>query len=378
MDQVKIGKFIQDLRKKQKLTQKDLAHKLDISDKTVSKWETGRGMPDLVFLKPLSEILGVTVNELLSGEKIKPENIFKKAEENLCNTISYSHLEMKKYKAGTLFIILGSTLLLFSILFILPKGLNFWFSFLSLLLISIGIYQLCRKFKKTMAFLSLVFSILLLLLMDYRNVQKGKEPHFAYLMETQNTTVIYKTPFYHVYKCNKETKDEYYEIDFTKEKEACTHPFDPHQSDIEKLIKYKSKYLGNNSNTVGLYNHLPLSSYGFSTTLDSQNLGIQIRYHHSIQYIEEDKKDPFFIEKSLLYNAVSTFLLIDNVKYIQYSFDEITYTIQKEEVLSRYNGYNKIIKNKEIQKDIFQKYVTEKVRDEDFVSTFFSLLFQEK
>lgn len=96
MDQKKIGKFILELRKEKNMTQSELANKLHISDKTVSKWENGRGMPDLSLIKPLCDILGITVNDLLSGEKIDNENYREKSEENILNTIKYSNNEIKK------------------------------------------------------------------------------------------------------------------------------------------------------------------------------------------------------------------------------------------------------------------------------------------
>lgn len=68
MNQEKIGKFIAELRKEKNLTQVQLAHQLGVSDRTISKWETGRGMPDVSILKKLSETLGISVNELLCGE----------------------------------------------------------------------------------------------------------------------------------------------------------------------------------------------------------------------------------------------------------------------------------------------------------------------
>ncbi len=70
MDQVKIGRFIAELRKSKNMTQQQLGDKLGVSFKTISKWETGRGMPELSTLKPLSDILEITINELLSGEKV--------------------------------------------------------------------------------------------------------------------------------------------------------------------------------------------------------------------------------------------------------------------------------------------------------------------
>ena len=85
MDQVKIGKFISQMRKEKGLTQKQLGEELLISDKTVSKWETGKGMPEVSLMLPLCEKLGINVNELLTGERIPDEDYKKKAEENIMN-----------------------------------------------------------------------------------------------------------------------------------------------------------------------------------------------------------------------------------------------------------------------------------------------------
>ncbi len=83
MNQVKIGKFIAQCRKSKKLTQSQLAEKLNITDRAISKWETGKGMPDSSIMLELCNELDITVNELLSGEVIKMENYNLKAEENL-------------------------------------------------------------------------------------------------------------------------------------------------------------------------------------------------------------------------------------------------------------------------------------------------------
>ena len=83
MDQIKIGKFISSCRKEQGMTQAVLAEKLGISDRAVSKWETGKSLPDSGIMLELCELLNINVNELLSGEKIMTETYNKKAEENL-------------------------------------------------------------------------------------------------------------------------------------------------------------------------------------------------------------------------------------------------------------------------------------------------------
>lgn len=83
MDQVKIGKFIQALRKEKGLTQKDLADQIGVSDKTVSKWECGNGLPDMASMDALCKMLNISINELISGESLPPETYSTKAEENM-------------------------------------------------------------------------------------------------------------------------------------------------------------------------------------------------------------------------------------------------------------------------------------------------------
>ena len=83
MDQVKIGKFIAECRKKNNLTQMQLAEKLNITDRAISKWETGKAMPDSGIMLDLCNELKITVNELLSGEMIEMKDYDKKAEELL-------------------------------------------------------------------------------------------------------------------------------------------------------------------------------------------------------------------------------------------------------------------------------------------------------
>jgi transcriptional regulator with XRE-family HTH domain/DNA-directed RNA polymerase subunit RPC12/RpoP len=90
MDQIKIGKFISECRKKVNLTQMQLAEKLNITDRAVSKWETGKSIPDSSIMLELCDILKITVNDLLSGEVVTMERYDKEMENNL--------LEMVKQK----------------------------------------------------------------------------------------------------------------------------------------------------------------------------------------------------------------------------------------------------------------------------------------
>ena len=93
MDQKQTGRFIAERRRELGLTQKELAEKLGITDRAVSKWENGRCMPDLSLLRPLSAILKVGINDLLSGEIISERDYRRKSEENL---ISMADLNLLK------------------------------------------------------------------------------------------------------------------------------------------------------------------------------------------------------------------------------------------------------------------------------------------
>ncbi len=88
MDLIKIGKFISEQRKNKGLSQVELADRLNISNKTISKWERGNGFPDVSLLLPLCEELDISVNELLSGQRLEATEYHERAEENLIEVIS--------------------------------------------------------------------------------------------------------------------------------------------------------------------------------------------------------------------------------------------------------------------------------------------------
>ena len=96
MNQEKIGKFIAKLRKEKNMTQQELAKKLGVTDRAISKWENGRGLPDYSLLQNLCDALSVSINELFSGEKISKENYKKKAEENMSKLINDNYNKKKK------------------------------------------------------------------------------------------------------------------------------------------------------------------------------------------------------------------------------------------------------------------------------------------
>jgi transcriptional regulator with XRE-family HTH domain/DNA-directed RNA polymerase subunit RPC12/RpoP len=126
MDQIRIGKFIAECRKQKNLTQMQLSEKLGITDKAISKWERGIAMPDSSIMLELCDILGISVNELLSGEKISMENNNQKNEQLLFDMAK--ELEQKNktvWKSMWVIMIISMTALFSGILiaaFLIPEG----------------------------------------------------------------------------------------------------------------------------------------------------------------------------------------------------------------------------------------------------------------
>ena len=96
MDQIRIGKFIAESRKARNLTQRQLADALSISDKTISKWECGKGLPEVSLMLPLCAALDMTVNDLLSGEKVSSADYQEKAEGNMINLMKENEENKKR------------------------------------------------------------------------------------------------------------------------------------------------------------------------------------------------------------------------------------------------------------------------------------------
>ena len=106
MNQEKIGRFIAGCRKEKNLTQSMLGEKLNVSYKAVSKWENGRSMPDISIMQDLCNILGITLNELFAGEKIKEKDIKKESENNLLELLKINYKGKNKRKILIIIIVI--------------------------------------------------------------------------------------------------------------------------------------------------------------------------------------------------------------------------------------------------------------------------------
>ena len=127
MNQIKIGEFISSQRRKNNLTQAALAEKLGITDRAVSKWERGKGLPDASLMLDLCEILGITVNELLNGEKISMENSNQKNEQLLLEMAKELERKNKTIWTSMWAIMIVSMIALFAGIFVaaflIPEGI---------------------------------------------------------------------------------------------------------------------------------------------------------------------------------------------------------------------------------------------------------------
>jgi transcriptional regulator with XRE-family HTH domain len=105
VDKNTTGRFIAELRKQKGFTQKELAENLMVTDKAISRWETGKGLPDTSLLKPLGDVLGVSVTELLSGKKIEEVDMKERADNIILEALNYSKRMLASVISVTIFII---------------------------------------------------------------------------------------------------------------------------------------------------------------------------------------------------------------------------------------------------------------------------------
>ena len=220
MDQEKIGKFIAECRKKRKMTQSELGEKLGVTEKSISNWENGRNMPDLSLFKPLCEELNISLNDLMSGEKVKEKEYRDKLEENIINTIDYSN---KKIESRNIFI--GLILIVFGVLIsitavgIFPSESS-WGSIYSVfggIISLIGVSRFTKRLtygKRLICnFGYFLIFILLLMMIDYIGVINiHQAPRFSLVKISGEDVIYYDTPFYDVIRCNVNKDNEIFRV----------------------------------------------------------------------------------------------------------------------------------------------------------------------
>ena len=149
MDQVKIGKFIAECRRKTNLTQMQLAEKLNITDRAISKWETGKALPDSSIMLELCDVLGISVNDLLCGEVVSMDNYNKELENNLLEMIKQKEQADKRLLSVEVFIGITATVVLFAMVLLasfvqMSNGLRISLMVLGFILFFAGCFYALR------------------------------------------------------------------------------------------------------------------------------------------------------------------------------------------------------------------------------------------
>ena len=220
MNQEKIGKFIAECRKQRKMTQSELGEKLGVTEKSISNWENGRNMPDLSLFKPLCNELNISLNDLLSGEKVTENEYQEKLEENIINTIDYTNkkLENRNNFIGLILITFG-VLISITAIAIFPSESS-WGSIYSIFGAIISLIGVSR-FTKRLTYLKklicnfsyfLIF-VAVLMTIDYIGVVNiHQAPRFSLVKVAGENIIYYDTPFYDVVRCDVDKDNETFEV----------------------------------------------------------------------------------------------------------------------------------------------------------------------
>ena len=194
MDQVKIGKFIAECRKKNNLTQMQLAEKLNITDRAISKWENGKAMPDSSIMLDLCNELKISVNELLSGEMIEMNNYNENLEKNLLEMIKQKELADRRLLTMEIVIgVLATTILL--ILTVIASFIEMA-DWTRILLITVGII------------LFIIGVLCAIKIEQVAGYYECQECHYKYIPTYRNTLFsmhFNRTRYMRCPKCNKKS-----------------------------------------------------------------------------------------------------------------------------------------------------------------------------
>lgn len=222
MEQKKIGLFLKELRKENNLTQEVLAEKLNVSGRTVSRWETGINMPDISMLVELSEFYQVSIPEIIDGER-KSEKMHQETRDTAQKMAEYSNHEVKIEKQRVISYLLAmfGVFVIISALAIFPNDSS-WGSVYAIIggiILVIGIYLGAKSIlvKRSSRILSVFGCIIILFsifsMTDYIAVSQFHQvPRFSYCKSYGEDIVEHKTLFYTVIQKNPGTENERIEI----------------------------------------------------------------------------------------------------------------------------------------------------------------------
>lgn len=141
---------------------------------------------------------------------------------------------------------------------------------------------------------------------------------------------------------------------------------EPATHDLDTILKYKNKYMGNASNDANLFYHLPLSDTGMNFRLLAQKLALEVNYKDTIWNIGEEK-----VKRSLLYNSIAAFALIDNLQEIDYNFSGTSYQVKRNDIEALHPNLADIL-----QTNRWKAYVQVKMSNTQYINETFRKVFQ--
>ncbi|MBS6447224.1 MAG: helix-turn-helix transcriptional regulator [Clostridiales bacterium] len=222
MDQKKVGLFLKTLRKEKNMTQEVLAETLNVSSRTVSRWETGSNMPDISLLVELSEFYQVGIPEIINGER-KSENMNQEPKDTAIKMAEYSknELNIEKRKLINVLLMIFGVFIMISALAIFPNESS-WGSIYATIggaILTVGIYFRIKSVivKRGLRILSVIGCVIVLFgiftVSDYIAVSQFRQvPRFSYEKAYGDDIVEHKTLFYTVIQKNPGTENESIEI----------------------------------------------------------------------------------------------------------------------------------------------------------------------
>lgn len=218
MDQKKIGQFLKTLRKEKNITQEVLAETLNISNRTVSRWETGSNMPDISLLVELSEFYQVSIPEIIDGER-KSDKMKQETKDTIIKMAEYSKnkVHIEKRKIISIFFMIFGVFIIISALSIFPNESSWGciYAIIGGIILTVGIYFIITPIllKRSARIMSVVGCIIALFIiftaLDYIAVKQFQQiPRFCYEKSYGENIVEYKTLFYTVIQKNPGTANE--------------------------------------------------------------------------------------------------------------------------------------------------------------------------
>lgn len=294
MDSKKIGNLIAEARKTKNMTQKELAIRLHVTDKAVSKWERGVSIPDIALIIPISDLLDISVYELLGG-KMKKEIPKKEVEEIIKNSVnkSINDNKLKVKIQNTIILVLSIIIVLFASFFV--------FEYLS---------------RKT--------NIIRYLLEPYIKAENVKiNDYEKYNLKITNKDLINDSDLL----CNKDNKNCIVQL-------------------ISDLPLKNAEVTGTES--------LDTIIYAFDTTEEKYN---------------KSWYDKNYSKKGIIVVSLKSFIIIKNLEYMNFKFNDKIYIISKQDIIDFYKGKNLELNDLTIE-DVWKKQVIKKLNNKDFLNSF--------